>query len=149
MLPHLLTGGKKEPPIEGERLTCARPIARFGADLFHLRVIENTTKGIDGAGTFEVIVLSGIVAAIWYVQRPFHPYKHNGFALLLQGEADIPINSRRTEEQGYTEVPTWLSPDVKFLNISGPSPVCSIIDKKARSLLIFFTDKGMEKGLFS
>jgi hypothetical protein len=86
---------------------------------------------------------------IWHEQRPFHPYKHNGLGLLLQDEADFPINSRWTEEQGYSDVPTWSSLDDKTLNISSPSPTCSIIDKKARSLLVFLliTDTGMGKGM--
>jgi hypothetical protein len=61
-----------------------------------------------------------------------------GLALLLQGEADFPINYRWTEEQGYSDVHTWSSLDDKTLNISNPSPAFSIIDKKARSLLITF-----------
>jgi len=51
-------------------------------------------------------------------------------------EADFPINPRRTEEQGYSAI--WMSPSLRenSLNISRSSPICSIIEKKAQSLLI-------------
>jgi hypothetical protein len=56
--------------------------------------------------------------------------------LSLQSEADFPINTRWTEEQGYSDVPPWSSLDDKTLNISRSSPACSIINKKVCSLLI-------------
>ena len=65
-LHHLLTGSYKEPLIGGERLTCAGPTVRFGANLLHLRDIEKTATriaSIDSDGTFDGIVLSGIVAS--------------------------------------------------------------------------------------
>jgi hypothetical protein len=70
-------------------------------------------------------------------------------ALSLQSGADFPIKSRWTEEQGYSDVPTCSSLDDKTLDISSPSPTCSIIDRKARSLLVFLliTDTGMGKGM--
>lgn len=74
---------------------------------------------------------------IWYEQRPFQPCKRYGLALLLQNEADFPINSRWTGEQSYSDVLIWSSLGDKTLNISRPSPACSIVDKKVRSLLIF------------
>jgi hypothetical protein len=52
--------------IEGERLTCADPLAGFIADHFHLGGIVEIATGIvciGGAGTFDGIVRSGIVAA--------------------------------------------------------------------------------------
>jgi hypothetical protein len=70
-------------------------------------------------------------------------------ALSLQSGADLPINSRCTEEQGYSDLPTWSSLNDKTFNISRSSFACSIFDKKARSLLVFLliTDTGMGKGM--
>lgn len=65
-----------------------------------------------------------------------HPCKHNGVAPLFQDGADFPISTRRTEEKGHNDVPMSSSLDDKIPNISRLSPATSIIDKKARSLLI-------------
>jgi hypothetical protein len=87
------------------------PSPAFFADamLAYLREVEALETGIAsirGAGTFDRIVLSGIVAPILHERRPFHPCKHNGVAPLLQARMIHDSSSRKradVKRDGHSE----------------------------------------------